>query len=59
MTGVVVSAFAQNATDSTSAVTHDATLTADIYPGQEDGDLYHGLTRNSPLTGWFLRMDWK
>jgi len=45
MTGVVVSAFAQNATDSTSAVTHDATLTADIYPGQEDGDLYHGLTR--------------
>lgn len=45
MTGVVVSAFAQNAADSTSAVTHDATLTADIYPGQEDGDLYHGLTR--------------
>ena len=45
MTGVVVSAFAQNATDSTSAVTHDATLTADIYPGQEYGDLYHGLTR--------------
>ena len=45
MTGVVVSAFAQNAADSTSAVTNDATLTADIYPGQEDGDLYHGLTR--------------
>lgn len=45
MTGVVASAFAQNATDSTSAVTHDATLTADIYHGQEDGDLYHGLTR--------------
>ena len=45
MTGVVASAFAQNATDSTSAVTHDATLTADIYPGQEDGDIYHGLTR--------------
>lgn len=44
MTGAV-SAFAQNAADSTSAVTHDATLTADIYPGQEDGDLYHGLTR--------------
>ena len=41
MTGVV-SAFAQNAADSTSA---DATLTADIYPGQGDGDLYHGLTR--------------
>jgi len=45
MTGAVASAFAQNAADSTSAVTHDATLTADIYPGQEDGDLYHGLTR--------------
>ena len=45
MTGVVVSAFAQNAADSTSAVTNDATLTADIYPSQEDGDLYHGLTR--------------
>ena len=45
MTGAVASAFAQNAADSTSAVTHNATLTADIYPGQEDGDLYHGLTR--------------
>ncbi|MCM1107902.1 MAG: conjugative transposon protein TraN [Clostridium sp.] len=45
MTGAVASAFAQNVADSTSAVTHDATLTADIYPGQEDGDLYHGLTR--------------
>lgn len=44
MTGVV-SAFAQNAADSTSAVTNDATLTADIYPGQGDGDLYHVLTR--------------
>ena len=44
MTGVV-SAFAQNAADSTSAVTNDATLTADIYPGQGDGDLYHSLTR--------------
>lgn len=40
-----VSAFAQNEADSVSAVTNDATLTADIYPGQEDGDLYHGLTR--------------
>lgn len=39
------SAFAQNEADSVSAVTNDATLTADIYPGQEDGDLYHGLTR--------------
>ena len=45
MTGVVVSAFAQNAADSTSAVANDAMLTADIYPGQGDGDLYHGLTR--------------
>lgn len=44
MTGVV-SAFAQNAADSTSAVNNDATLTADIYSGLEDGDLYHGLTR--------------
>ena len=38
------SAFAQSEADSTST-TKDATLTADIYPGQEDGDLYHGLTR--------------
>lgn len=45
MTGVVASAFAQNAADSTSAVNNDATLTTGIYPGQEDGDLYHGLTR--------------
>ena len=45
MMGVVVSAFAQNAADSTSAVANDAMLTADIYPGQGDGDLYHGLTR--------------
>ena len=41
----VVSAYAQNAADSTSAVTKDAALEADIYPGQVDGDLYHGLTR--------------
>lgn len=45
MTGAVVSAFAQNAADSTSAVAKNATLTADIYSGLEDGDLYHGLTR--------------
>jgi len=45
MMGVVVSAFAQNAADSTSAVANDAMLTADIYPGQGDGDLYPGLTR--------------
>ena len=44
MTGAV-NAFAQNAADSTSAVTKDAALEADIYPGQVDGDLYHGLTR--------------
>ena len=39
-----VSAFAQSEVDSTST-TKDAILTTDIYPGQEDGDLYHGLTR--------------
>lgn len=39
-----VSAFAQSEVDSTSTA-KDATLTTDIYPGQEDGDLYHGLTR--------------
>lgn len=39
-----VSAFAQSEADSTSTA-KDATLTTDIYPGQEDGDLYHGLTR--------------
>ncbi|MBV4297523.1 conjugative transposon protein TraN [Parabacteroides distasonis] len=44
MTGAV-SAFAQNAADSTSTVSNDVTLTADVYPQQEDGDLYHGLTR--------------
>ena len=45
MTGAV-SAFAQNAGDSTATVTNGVTLTADVYPRQEDGDLYHGLTRN-------------
>ena len=44
MTGAV-SAFAQNAGDSTATVTNGVTLTADVYPRQEDGDLYHGLTR--------------
>lgn len=39
-----VSAFAQSEADSTSTA-KDATLTTDIYPGQEDSDLYHGLTR--------------
>ncbi|MCM1331574.1 MAG: conjugative transposon protein TraN [Bacteroides sp.] len=44
MTGAV-SAFAQNVTDSASAETGSVTMTKDVYPGQEDGDLYHGLTR--------------
>ena len=44
MTGAV-SAFAQNAVDSTVTVTDGVTLTADVYPRQEDGDLYHGLTK--------------
>ena len=44
MTGAV-SAFAQNAADSISAETGRVTMTRDLYPGQEDGDLYHGLTR--------------
>lgn len=44
MTGAV-SAFAQNTTDSASAETGSVTMTRELYPGQEDGDLYHGLTR--------------
>ena len=44
MTGAV-SAFAQNAADSISAETGRVTMTRELYPGQEDGDLYHGLTR--------------
>ena len=44
MTGAV-SAFAQNAADSISAETSRVTMTRELYPGQEDGDLYHGLTR--------------
>ena len=52
MTGAV-SAFAQNAADSISAETGRVTMTRELYPGQEDGDLYHGLTRT--LT--FDRMD--
>ena len=39
-----VSANAQSV-DSTSTVANDVTLTADIYPLQEDGDIYHGLTK--------------
>lgn len=44
MTGAV-SAFAQNAADSISAETGRVAMTRELYPGQEDGDLYHGLTR--------------
>jgi len=44
MTGAV-SAFAQNAADSISAETGRVTMTRELYLGQEDGDLYHGLTR--------------
>lgn len=44
MTGAV-SAFAQNVTDSASAETGSVTMTRELYPGQENGDLYHGLTR--------------
>lgn len=44
MTGAV-NAFAQNAADSISAKTGRVTMTRELYPGQEDGDLYHGLTR--------------
>ena len=44
MTGAV-SAFAQNAADSISAETGRVTMTRELYPGQEDGDLYHSLTR--------------
>ena len=44
MTGAV-SAFAKNAADSISAETGRVTMTRELYPGQEDGDLYHGLTR--------------
>lgn len=44
MTGAV-SAFAQNVTDSASAETGSVTMTRELYSGQENGDLYHGLTR--------------
>ena len=39
------SAFAQNESDTISAVTSSVTLTKNVYPQQEDGDLYHGLTK--------------
>ena len=42
----ITSAFAQNAVDSTATVSNSVMLTADVYPQrQEDGDLYHGLTK--------------
>lgn len=40
-----VSAFAQNEPDTVSAEKNNVTLVKDVYPQQEDGDLYHGLTR--------------
>ena len=41
-----VGAFAQNEADSVAAVTNAITLAKDVYPQkEEDGDLYHGLTR--------------
>lgn len=39
------SAFAQNESDFVSAEKNNVTLAKDVYPQQEDGDLYHGLTR--------------
>ena len=43
----VVSANAQSvdSTAVTNTVAGDVTLTTDIYPQQEDGDIYHGLTK--------------
>ena len=43
----VVSANAQSvdSTAVTNTVANDVTLTTDIYPQQEDGDIYHGLTK--------------
>lgn len=41
----VTSAFAQNDSDTVSAEKNNVTLAKDVYPQQEDGDLYHGLTR--------------
>mgnify|MGYP000916790030 CR=1 FL=1 len=41
-----VRAFAQNEADSVAAVNNAITLAKDVYPQkEEDGDLYHGLTR--------------
>lgn len=41
----VTSAFAQNESDTVSAEKNNVTLAKDVYPQQENGDLYHGLTR--------------
>ena len=41
----VTSAFAQNESDTVSAEKNNVTLAKDVYPQQEDGDLYHGQTR--------------
>ncbi len=40
-----VDAFAQNEADSVAAVNNAVTLAKEVYPQEEDGDLYHGLTR--------------
>ena len=41
-----VGAFAQNEADSVAAVNNAVTLAKEVYPQkEEDGDLYHGLTR--------------
>lgn len=40
-----MSAFAQNESDTVSAEDSSVTLIKDVYPQQEDGDLYHGLTK--------------
>lgn len=41
----VTSAFAQNESDTVSAEKNNVTLAKDVYLQQENGDLYHGLTR--------------
>ena len=39
------SASLQNTQSADTTAVNDLTLKADIYPQQEDGDLYHGLSR--------------
>ena len=54
LAGGVASAHAHAQSADTTAV-NDLTLKADIYPQQEDGDLYHGLSRKltfDRLTVW-------